>query len=78
MLDEQALRDALARNQGDLKAALCELTGHGPHQLARAAGVAPRTLHGCLEREAPHLHVRRALEDALGLPPYTLDPYLEA
>jgi hypothetical protein len=61
-----------------LRQALEELAGGGgPHHLARLAGVDPRSLAKCLDRVEPYLHVRRGLEEALGLPPYTLDPLLE-
>jgi len=71
-----ALEHALERHEGDVQAAVLDLAGLGRNALADKIHVDAKVLSRTLAGSVPGLHVRRALEQELGLGAYELDRWL--
>lgn len=69
--------ELLVRSGVGLQEAVLEVARTGRNELAERIHVDPKVLSRTLAGEVPGLHVRRGVEQELGLAPYELDKYLE-
>jgi hypothetical protein len=70
------LRAQDSPRQYDLQSAVLNMANLGRNALALKIHVDPQVLSRTLTGDLPGLHVRRGLEQELGLPAYELDKYL--